>query len=71
VDADTSDYYVIGYYSTNPDILKRRRTVDIRLKRPGVSVNFRKEYVIRPMPRDKAPAPPKTSNVPEVPATKR
>src|SRR5215470_17260956 len=48
VDADTSDYYVIGYYSTNPDILKRRRSVDIRLKRPGLSVSFRKEYVIRP-----------------------
>ena len=48
VDADTSDYYVVGYYSTNPDILKRRRSVDIRLKRPGLTVNFRKEYVIRP-----------------------
>src|SRR5436190_179773 len=71
VDADTSDYYVIGYYSTNPDILKRRRVVDIRLKRPGLAVNFRKEYVIRPTPRDKAPAPPKTSNVPEIPTTKR
>jgi VWFA-related protein len=48
VDADTSDYYVIGYYSNNPDILKRRRSVDIRLKRPGLSVNFRKEYVLKP-----------------------
>ena len=25
VDAETSDYYVLGYYSKNPDILKRRR----------------------------------------------
>ncbi len=72
VDADTSDYYVIGYYSSNPDILKRRRSVDIRLKRPGLTVNFRKEYVLRPMAAPNAPAaPPKTSNVPEVPATKR
>jgi len=71
VDADTSDYYVIGYYSTNPDMLKRRRAVDIRLKRPGLSVNFRKEYVIRPTPRDKAPAPPKASSVPQIPTTKR
>ncbi|HXD75162.1 MAG TPA: VWA domain-containing protein [Vicinamibacterales bacterium] len=71
IDADTSDYYVIGYYSSNPDILKRRRSVDIRLKRPGLTVNFRKEYVIRPTPRNTTPAPPKISNVPEIPATKR
>jgi VWFA-related protein len=71
VDADTSDYYVVGYYSTNPDMLKRRRQVDIRLKRPGLTVNFRKEYVIRPAPRNQAPAPPKTSNVPQIPTTKR
>jgi len=69
VDADTSDYYVIGYYSNNPDILKRRRSVDIRLKRPGLAVNFRKEYVLT---RPPAPnAPPKSSNVPAVPATTR
>src|ERR1043166_7425136 len=71
IDADTSDYYVIGYYSTNPDILKRRRQVEIRLKRPGLTVNFRKEYVIRPTPRNATPPPPKTSNVPEIPTTKR
>jgi len=51
VDAETSDYYVIGYYSKNPDILKRRRTIDIRLARPGLTVNFRKEYVLKPPPK--------------------
>jgi VWFA-related protein len=56
VDAETSDYYVIGYYSKNPDILKRRRTIDIRLARPGLSVNFRKEYVIKGPPKTNAPA---------------
>src|SRR5580765_1997080 len=50
IDAETSDYYVVGYYSKNPDILKRRRTIDIRLARPGLTVNFRKEYVLRPNP---------------------
>jgi VWFA-related protein len=50
VDAETSDYYVLGYYSKNPDILKRRRTIDIRLARPGLTVNFRKEYVLKPLP---------------------
>src|SRR5215470_5593623 len=48
---NTSDYYVIGYYSKNPDILKRRRTIDIRLARPGLTVNFRKEYVLKPPPK--------------------
>jgi VWFA-related protein len=69
VDADTSDYYVIGYYSTNPDILKRRRSVDIRLKRPGLTVSFRKEYVIRPQrPPNAAP---EVSSAPKVPTTKQ
>ncbi len=27
IDAETSDYYVLGYYSKNPDPTKRRRTV--------------------------------------------
>jgi VWFA-related protein len=72
IDADTSDYYVIGYYSNNPDILKRRRAVDIRLKRPGLSVNFRKEYVIRPTTPANAPkTPPPVSNIPQVPSTTR
>jgi VWFA-related protein len=73
IDADTSDYYVIGYYSTNPDILKRRRSVDIRLKRPGLTVSFRKEYVIRAQrpPTDAAPAPPVVSTAPRIPTTKQ
>jgi VWFA-related protein len=48
VDAETSDYYVLGYYSKNPDILKRRRTVDVRVTRAGLSVWARKEYVLKP-----------------------
>jgi VWFA-related protein len=54
VDAETSDYYVLGYYSKNPDILKRRRTVDVRVTRAGLSVWARKEYVLKPTP---APVP--------------
>ena len=72
VDADTSDYYVIGYYSNNPDILKRRRAVDIRLKRPGLTVNYRKEYVLKPTPPPaKSSAPPPVSNIPQIPTTKQ
>jgi VWFA-related protein len=56
VDAETSDYYVLGYYSKNPDILKRRRTVDVQLTRPGLSVWARKEYVLKPSPPPPPPA---------------
>ena len=54
VDAEMSDYYVLGYYSKNPDILKRRRSVDVRVTRAGLTVWARKEYVLKPMP---APVP--------------
>jgi VWFA-related protein len=50
VDAETSDYYVLGYYSKNPDILKRRRVVDVRVTRAGLTVWARKEYVLKPQP---------------------
>jgi VWFA-related protein len=50
VDAETSDYYVLGYYSKNPDILKRRRNVDVRVTRAGLTVWARKEYVLKPQP---------------------
>jgi len=72
IDADTSDYYVIGYYSNNPDILKRRRSVDVRLKRPGLTVNYRKEYVLKPTPAPTTKSgPPPVSNIPQTPATKQ
>src|SRR4029453_10972226 len=35
IDAETSDYYVLGYYSTNPDPLKKRRNIEIRVNRSG------------------------------------
>ncbi len=50
IDAETSDYYVLGYYSKNPDPLRRRRTLEVRVARPGLSVWSRKEYVLRPNP---------------------
>ena len=36
IDAETSDYYVLGYYSKNPDILKRRRQVEVKVTRTGL-----------------------------------
>lgn len=56
IDAETSDYYVLGYYSNNPDPLRRRRAITVKVSRPGLTVWSRKEYVLRPASR---PAPPK------------
>ena len=51
IDAETSDYYVLGYYSNNPDPLKRRRTVEIRVNRPGTDLTYRREYTLKPPPK--------------------
>ena len=31
IDAETSDYYVLGYYSSNPDPTQRRRRLEVRV----------------------------------------
>jgi VWFA-related protein len=48
IDAETSDYYVIGYYSNNPDPLKRTRKLEVRTSRPGLTVAARTEYSLPP-----------------------
>ena len=48
IDAETSDYYVLGYYSTNPDPTQRRRKLEVRVTRANVNVQSRKEYVLQP-----------------------
>ena len=50
IDAETSDYYVLGYYSKNPDITKRRRQIQVKVTRKGANAWFRKEYVLKPPP---------------------
>jgi VWFA-related protein len=50
IDAETSDYYVLGYYSKNPDPTKRRRQITVKVNRPNASVWARKEYVLKPPP---------------------
>jgi VWFA-related protein len=56
IDAETSDYYVIGYYSKNPDASKRRRNIEVRVNRAGQKwqVWSRKEYVLKAPPRPAA-----------------
>jgi VWFA-related protein len=60
IDAETSDYYVLAYYSSNPDPTQRRRQVEIRLKKKDVDggnleVLFRREYTLKPLPTAKKP----------------
>ena len=38
IDQETSDYYLVGYYSSNPDPVKKRRTIEVKVKRPGAVV---------------------------------
>ena len=53
IDADSSDYYILGYYSSNPDPTHRRRKIEVRVNRPNVTVQARDEYVLRSVPLPK------------------
>ena len=50
IDAETSDYYVLGYYSTNADGTRRDRSVEVKVTRPGVKVWSRGWYRTRAQP---------------------
>jgi VWFA-related protein len=50
IDAETSDYYVLGYYSNNPDPLKRTRRLEVKANRDDVEVWSRTSYSLRPTP---------------------
>jgi VWFA-related protein len=50
IDQETSDYYLVGYYSTNPDPTKKRRSIEVRVKRPGAVIWHRPSYTLRPPP---------------------
>ena len=49
IDAETSDYYILGYYASNTDVTRRDRLVDVKATRSGVQVASRGWY------RTKAP----------------
>jgi VWFA-related protein len=53
IDAETSDYYVVGYYSSNPDPTIRKRRVEVKVNRPNLDLRYRTEYTLKPT---KAPA---------------
>ena len=52
IDAETSDYYVLGFYSSNPDPLRRTRRIEVVTRRDGVKVWSRTSYSLRPTPAD-------------------
>jgi VWFA-related protein len=55
IDNETSDYYVVGYYSTNPDPTKRTRKLEIKTMRERVNVWSRTAYSLKPPPAPKKP----------------
>ncbi len=59
VDAETSDYYVLGFYSSNADASKRTRTLEVKVNRPNVSVSSRRAYSLKSDGTPPAPPPKK------------
>jgi len=47
IDSETSDYYILGYYSTNPDPLKRTRKIQVKVTKPDMNVWSRTSYSLR------------------------
>ena len=46
IDAETSDYYVVGYYTSNPDPSHRRRALRVTVARDGLEVQARDSYTL-------------------------
>ena len=42
IDAETSDYYVLGYYSSNPDPTVRTRRIAVNVNREDVTIRHRR-----------------------------
>jgi VWFA-related protein len=53
IDAETSDYYVLGYYSSNPDPSKKNRRIEVKVQRDDVNVWSRNSYSLKPPPKPK------------------
>jgi VWFA-related protein len=47
IDAETSDYYIVGYYPTRVDPSHRNRQVEVKITRPGLKVWSRGWYRTR------------------------
>ncbi len=57
IDNMTSDYYMLGYRSSNPDPFKLARHIEIKIKRPGVQLlsgrDYRDTYYLKKPPKPK------------------
>jgi VWFA-related protein len=54
IDAETSDYYVLGYYSSNPDPLKKKRNIEIKVNKGGkYDLRYKTSYTLKPLPGPK------------------
>ena len=42
----TSDYYIIGYNTNNPDPMKLRRRIEIKTNRKDVKLVYKTEYTL-------------------------
>jgi VWFA-related protein len=57
IDAETSDYYMLGFYSSNPDPTRRVRQLEVKVDRPGVTVSARRAYSLKPEGEPPPPPP--------------
>jgi VWFA-related protein len=46
IDNETSDYYILRYYSSNPDPMRRVRKIEVKTNRPDVNVTARTEWAL-------------------------
>jgi VWFA-related protein len=46
INNETSDYYMLGYNSTNADPKQRRRQIRIEMAKPGLELTYRTEYTL-------------------------
>ena len=62
IDAETSDYYMIGYYSSNPDTTKRVRQLEVKSRRANLSVASRRGYSLKTPGKPARPPAVKTAD---------
>ena len=55
IDAETSDYYMLGYTSSNPDPTRRTRKIEVKVVRPGMRVISRTSYSLAQVPQGPQP----------------
>jgi len=58
IDNETSDYYVLGFYSKNPDPTKRTRKIEVKVNRSDINAWSRTSYSFPLRPAPTTPAPP-------------